>query len=339
MKLEEQLIQMIRTKGYALNTEKAYVMRYRQFVQFIRQRYGTYTHPKELSEQDIEAFLSHLSNQKDVAPSTQRSALSAIRFLYEEVMRIELGELKFAVARKRQKLPVVLSFRETQQLLRCFTGRSRLQSELMYGCGLRISDCVSLRIKDFDLKSQTLNISQSKGGKSRILMLPSSLMSGLKNQMEYARRIHEHDSQPGGIRVSMPYALHKKAPTWSTQWQWFWLFPASDLSRDPRTGKMLRHHEGRDVYRRKFNLAKSRSGIEKAIVPHTWRHSFATHMLLQGCDLRTLQRLMGHSSLQTTEIYLHVVDAMSSRLTSPLDLLGEFAEQEPEENEVVSRTA
>ena len=164
-------------------------------------------------------------------------------------MRIELGELKFAVARKRQKLPVVLSFRETQQLLRCFTGRSQLQSELMYGCGLRISDCVSLRIKDFDLKSQTLNISQSKGGKSRVLMLPSSLMPGLKRQLEYSRKLHEHDSQSGGIRVSMHHALGKKAPGWSIQWEWFWLFPASDLSKDPRTGNLLRHHEGKDVYR------------------------------------------------------------------------------------------
>ena len=336
VKLEEQLVQMIRTKGYARNTEKAYVMRYRQFVQFIRQRSGSYTHPKDLSTQDVEAFLSHLSNQKHVAPATQRSALSAIRFLYEEVLQIELGELRFAAARKRKKLPVVLSFRETQQLLGCFTGRSRLQSELMYGCGLRISDCASLRIKDFDLQSQTLNVCQSKGGKSRILMLPGSLMPGLKKQMEYSRKLHEHDSQSEGIRVSMPHSLHKKAPAWSTEWEWFWLFPASDLSKDPRTGKMLRHHEGADVYRRKFHLAKSRSGIEKSIVPHSWRHSFATHLLLQGCDLRTLQRLMGHSTLQTTEIYLHVIDAMSSRLTSPLDRLGEFADQELSESEPIS---
>jgi len=126
----------------------------------------------------------------------------------------------------------------------------------------------------------------------------------------------------------MPHALGKKAPAWSASWEWFWLFPASDISRDPRTGSMLRHHEGVNVYRRQFQMAKSRSGIGKAVVPHSWRHSFATHMLLQGCDLRTLQRLMGHSSLQTTEIYLHVIDAMSKRLTSPLDRLGDFVEQE-----------
>jgi len=305
-------------------------MRYHQFVQFAKDRYGKYVHPKELSSKDVEAYLSFLSNQRDVAPATQRSALSAIRFLYEEVLGQELGELKFAAARDRKKIPVVLSFSETKRLLDCFTGVARLQSELMYGCGLRISDCMKLRIKDLDLKSRTLSVNQSKGGKSRILMLPNSLLENLEKRVAYVANIHKRDQSRGGIRVSMPHVLGEKAPAWANSWGWFWLFPAADVSKDPRSGKVLRHHEGVGVYRRKFKVARSRSGIRKALVPHSWRHSFATHMLLQGCDLRTLQRLMGHSSLQTTEIYLHVVDAMSKQLTSPLDRLGDFAEQELE---------
>ena len=333
MKLEEQLVRLVRTKGYAINTEKAYVMRYRQYVQFIKKEYGRYVHPKDLMAKDVESFLSWLSNQKNVAPATQRSAYSAIRFLYEEVLGQELGELKYAVAKNRKKLPVVLSFRETQQLLNHFSGVSRLQSELMYGCGLRISDCMRLRIKDLDLDSGTLAVNESKGGKSRVLMLPNSLRADLTKQMAHAQKIHQHDCENGGDRVSMPHALGEKAPGWSSSWEWFWLFPAADLSRDPRSGRMLRHHESVQVYRRKFQHAKSRCGIGKAIVPHTWRHSFATHMLLQGCDVRTLQRLMGHASLKTTEIYLHVVDAMSKRLTSPLDRLAEYSDLESAELE------
>ena len=334
MKLQEQMAELIRTKGYALNTERSYLMRYHQYVKFIKDKYGRYIHPKELSGRDVEAFLSWLSNEKHVAPATQRGALSAIRFLYEEVLNLELGELNFAAAKKRKKLPAVLSFQETRRLLDCFHGVSRLQSELMYGCGLRISDCLKLRIKDFDLISKTLTVHGSKGGKSRILKLPESLLESLRIQFESLRTRHECDQRSGGVRVSMPYALSAKAPAWASSWEWFWLFPASKLSRDPRSGHMLRHHEGRNVYARKFELAKCRSEIQKAIVPHTWRHSFATHMLLQGCDLRTLQRLMGHGSLQTTEIYLHVVETMSNRLTSPLDRLEDFVLQEREQNKV-----
>ena len=334
VKLHEKMAQLIRAKGYALNTERAYLMRYHQFVNFIKDRNGRYIHPKDLSAKDVEAFLSWLSNEKQVAPATQRGALSAIRFLYEEVMKLELGELNFAAARKRKKLPVVLTFQETQRLLNCFHGIGRLQSELMYGCGLRISDCLKLRVKDFDLNSKTLTINNSKGGKNRMLMLPESLLKSLRAHFESLRSLHERDQFSGNVRVSMPNALSAKAPAWASTWEWFWLFPASGLSRDPRSGQLLRHHEGRNVYARKFKLNKVRSGIEKALVPHSWRHSFATHMLLQGCDLRTLQRLMGHGSLQTTEIYLHVVETMSNRLKSPLDRLGDYVLQEREQNMV-----
>lgn len=329
VKLEQQLVHLIRSKGYAFNTEKAYVMRYRQYLEFVKQRDGQYVHPRELSGKDVEAFLSFLSNQKDVSPATQRAALSALKFLYEDLLKIELGELKYARSRRQPKLPAVLSFHETEKLLNCFSGVARLKSELMYGCGLRISDCLSLRLKDIDLQLQTLQVNQSKGGKNRILRLPASVLPSLGKQMDFAKKMHQNDQESGGIKVSLPFAQERKSPGLGAALDWYWLFPSGSLSIDPRSGRTLRHHEGGSSYRRKFGLAKKKSRIEKAIVPHTWRHSFATHMLLQGCDLRTLQRLMGHSTLKTTEVYLHVVDAMSRRLLSPLDRLEEFVREEP----------
>jgi integron integrase len=328
MKLEDQLRELIRAKGYALNTEKAYVMRYRQFVHFSRQKYGRYIHPRELTGQDVESYLSWLSNQNDVAPATQRMAHCAIRFLYGELLNIELGQLTYATARARQKLPTVLSFEETRAFLGCFEGLARLQSELMYGCGLRISDCLSIRIKDVDFKLKTLNVCASKGKKNRTLMLPGSVREQLQWQINQARAVFNDDRTSGDFKVSLPHAIDKKSPSWSRSWEWFWLFPAKEISKDPRTGRWQRHHQTRSFYDRRFKKAKVASGFDKPVTPHTWRHSFATHMLLQGCDLKTLQRLMGHGSLRTTEIYLHVVEAMSNRLFSPLDRLGEFAERE-----------
>ena len=166
--------------------------------------------------------------------------------------------------------------------------------------------------------------------------MPASISSEISKQIDYARTMYQSDADSGGIKVSLPYAMQRKVPGLATCWDWYWLFPAANVSIDPRSKKPLRHSSGGSVYRRKFKIAKEKSGIPKAIVPHTWRHSFATHMLLQGCDLRTLQRLMGHSTLKTTEIYLHVVEAMSRQISSPLDRLTEFAEQEPLADELVS---
>ena len=328
MKLEEQLKRTARARGFSYNTEKSYVMRYRHFVQFIRDRHEKYVHPADVDVQDIADFLSHLANEKGVAPSTQRAALSAIKFLYTDVLDIEIGELRFTTAVPRKKIPVVLTFAETQNLLSQFSGVGRLQSELMYGCGLRIKDCLSIRVKDIDFEGATLQVNQSKGNKNRLLMMPKSVVPGLRKQLDFARSIYDEDRQIGSPGVYLPNALEDKASTWGQQWGWFWLFPAMKLGKDPRSGRIRRHHVGREPYTRAFQSAKKRANFDKAIVPHTWRHSFATHMLLQGCDLRTLQRLMGHSSIKTTEQYLHVVDTMGGRISSPLDRLVDYAGQE-----------
>ena len=330
MKLEEQLIRRIRQIGHSYNTETSYVREYNKFIQFAKTKYGEYRHPEQLTQQDVQNFLTHLAVERNVAPDTQRVALSAIKFLYREVLNIDLGQLTFAPATGERKLPVVMTFGETSALLNKFSGLTRLQSELMYGCGLRISDCLRLRVKDLDFSNKTVQVNDSKGGKNRVLMMPRTVIDRLQEQLSSCRCLFDQDREQGVEGVWMPHALEKKAPAWGTDWRWFWLFPSSKLANDPRANVLRRHHLGRDPYAKQMAIHKRHLNFTKEVVPHTWRHSFATHMLLQGCDVRTLQRLMGHASIKTTEIYLHVIEAMSKRLVSPLDRLAEFSEQEAE---------
>ncbi|MDG1874487.1 MAG: integron integrase [Mariniblastus sp.] len=333
MKLEEQMRRMIRQKGHAYNTEKAYVQKYNQFIQFVKLKYGEYRHPADLGKSDIQDFLTHLATDRNVANETQRGALSALKFLYTQVLEKDLGLLDFAPADKPRKLPVVLTFNETSELLKQFSGTAQIQSELMYGCGLRISDCLRLRVKDLDFNGNTVQINDSKGSKNRLLMMPRSIKSALEERLKEVRYLYEQDRAKDVPGVWMPTALDEKAPSWGKQWGWFWVFPATKLSIDPRGGETRRHHIGRDPYAKRLSAARRRLMMAKEVVPHTWRHTFATHMLLQGCDLRTLQRLLGHSSIKTTEIYLHVIEAMSGDLVSPLDRLEHFAKTESKREE------
>ena len=328
MKIEDQLRRKLRQVGHKYNTEKTYVQKYHQFVQYVKTSYGEYRHPAEVGKPEIEGFLTHLAADRLVTADTQRVAQSALKFLYEQVLKIDLGVLKFAPGKKSNKLPVVMSFKETELLLSQFSGLNLLQSRIMYGCGLRISDCLRLRVKDLDFENSSVQINDSKGGKSRLLMMPKSIKVALRTQLNSARALYEEDRAEDSAGVWMPTALESKAPAWSKNWDWFWLFPAAKLSMDPRSPRLRRHHLTREPYAKKFNQVKDGLGIAKHIVPHTWRHSFATHMLLQGCDLRTLQRLLGHASIKTTEIYLHVIEAMSEHLVSPLDRLDQFVLKE-----------
>jgi len=239
-----------------------------------------------------------------------------------------MGQLDFTLATGERKLPVVMTFKETAKVLSQFSGVYKLQSELMYGCGLRISDCLRLRIKDLDFGNNTIQINDSKGEKNRILMMPRRVKQELQNHLVRTRQQFDLDRKNNAPGVWMPYALEKKAPKWGLDWGWYWLFPADKLSVDPRANVARRHHATRNPYSERLTKIKQNLGFAKAIVPHTWRHSFATHMLLQGCDLRTLQRLLGHSSIKTTEIYLHVIESMSEKLVSPLDRLNSFCEND-----------
>ena len=334
MKLEDQLRRAIQRAGHAYNTEKSYVQYYNRFLQFIKSKYGQFRHPTELNKQDIEDFLTHLAADRNLAPDTQRVALSALKFLYLQVLDQDIGLLDFTMSTKPKKLPVVMTFEETTALLEQFHGLKRLQSDIMYGCGLRISDCLRLRVKDLDFSGNTIQINDSKGCKNRLLMMPQSIKRTLENRLTEIRQVYESDRENDVAGVWMPTALEEKSPAWGTSWGWFWLFPARKLSVDPRANVVRRHHLTRDHYAPTMKAAKNRLGFTKEIVPHTWRHSFATHMLLQGCDLRTLQRLMGHASIKTTEIYLHVIEAMSKKLSSPLDLLGQMLDTTSTDDEM-----
>ena len=232
------------------------------------------------------------------------------------------------MATGQRKLPVVMTFKETSRLLAEFSGVPKLQSELMYGCGLRISDCLRLRVKDLDFDNNTIQVNNSKGEKNRILMMPRRIKENLKDHLNKTQRLFDLDRRKKAPGVWMPYALEKKAPRWSRTWAWYWLFPAERLSIDPRGDVIRRHHVTRNSYAQRLFKAKNNLGFTKEIVPHTWRHSFATHMLLQGCDLRTLQRLLGHASIKTTQIYLHVIESMSEKLVSPLDRLERFSQED-----------
>lgn len=328
MKLEERLKREIRGAGHAYNTEKSYVTNYRKFLQFTKAKYGQYRHPETLGKPDVEEFLTDLAAEQNLAPDTQRVALSAIKFLYQQVLKKDIGELQFKLSTRQRKLPVVMSFEETQAMLRQFHGLRRLQSDIMYGCGLRISDCLRLRVKDLDFSGNTIQINDSKGNKNRLLMMPQAIKETLKQRLEEVRQLYDQDRSDDVPGVWTPTAIDKKAPEWGKSWSWYWLFPATKLSADPRAKVVRRHHLKRDFYAPTMKAAKARLGFTKEIVPHTWRHSFATHMLLQGCDIRTLQRLLGHASIKTTEIYLHVIEAMSNKIVSPLDRLDYFARVE-----------
>ena len=328
IKLEEMIRRRIRQFGYAYNTEKAYVSIYLQFVHYVKRQFGEFCHPETLSKTDVQNYLTHLAADRKISPDTQRVHFSALKFLYEQVLEIELGELNFTLATGERKLPVVMTFKETAAVLREFSGVYKLQSELMYGCGLRISDCLRLRVKDLDLGNNTIQINNSKGEKNRILMMPQRIKQDLQNHLERVRHLYDTDRKQDTPGVWMPYALEEKAPKWGVAWGWYWLFPAEKLAVDPRGNAVRRHHVTRNPYAERFSKVKKKLGITKQIVPHTWRHSFATHMLLQGCDLRTLQRLLGHSSIKTTEIYLHVIESMSEKLVSPLDRLASFSKNE-----------
>ena len=330
MKLEDQLKHQLRRLDYANNTEVTYVKHYNQFIQYLRVKNGQYVHPAAVGKLEVEAFITDLAVQRHHSPETQRVAVSALKFLYEQVLDVKLGDVVFVRSKKAPKLPVVMSFQETSEMLDQFFGLQRLQSELMYGCGLRISDCLRLRVKDLDFSNRSIQINNSKGNKNRLLTMPCSVTQTLTDWLHQIRVVYDSDRGNDISGVWMPHALEKKAPAWGKSWDWFWVFPTKKISMDQRAGVLRRHHLTREAYAPYFSAAKKRLKITKAIVPHTWRHSFATHLLFQGCDLRTLQRLMGHASIKTTELYLHVVEAMSRKIVSPLDRLEHFTAHEQE---------
>ena len=305
----------IRALHYSLRTERAYLHWARRFVQFHGRR-----SPRELGAADVTGFLSSLATRGNVAPSTQNQALAAILFLYRRVLEMDLPWLTDVVRAKRPvRIPTVLTVAEVEALLSHMKGEAALMARLMYGSGFRIGECVSLRVKDVDLERREVIVRGGKGGKDRITMLPAAVVEPLKGQLSYSRMLFERDRARDIPGVALPNALERKYPNAGREWPWHWIFPQDHLSVDPRSRIRRRHHFYEQTLSRAIALAARRAGIAKPVSSHTLRHSFATHLMQQGYDIRTIQELLGHKDVSTTMIYTHVLNRGGRGVVSPLD--------------------
>jgi len=316
-RLPDPVRERVRCLHCSLRTEQAYVHWVRAFVRFHRLR-----HPRDMGESEVEAFLSWVAADRHVAVSTHRQALSALLFLCQKVFGQDLPWME-SIGRPHRppRLPVVLSAEEVARVLALLQGEQRLLAQLLYGTGLRIAEALQLRVKDVDFEFRTLVVRCGKGGKDRAVMLPATLLPQLHEQLARARVLWAADVQAGRGGVFMPDALGRKYPQAAAHWAWFWVFPQADLSVDPRSGVQRRHHVHEQSLQRAFKRAVSRAGIQRPATPHTLRHSFATHLLQAGYDIRTVQALLGHSNVNTTMIYTHVLKVGGGAVRSPLDAL------------------
>ena len=305
----------IRKRHYSYRTEKQYVGWVVRFIEF---HHGQ--HPESLGGPEVEAFLSHLATTRDVAAATQAQALAALLFLYKRVLHVDLPWLGNVTRAKRPKrLPVVLSREEVRHLLNHLRGPYRVIASLLYGSGLRLLEALQLRIKDVDLSTRSLVVRDGKGFKDRVTVIPHSLIAPLRIRVARLREIHDAAVDAGFGGVELPHALHRKYPRAHLDFGWQYLFPAAHPTRDPRTGAWRRHHLHEQSMQRVMREAVRRSGLEKPASCHTFRHCFATHLLEGGADIRTVQELMGHASVKTTQIYTHVLNRGGIATRSPLD--------------------
>jgi integron integrase len=305
----------IRLKHYSIRTEQAYTDWIRRYVHFHGKRL-----PSVLGAAEVEAFLSHLACERTVAAATQNQAKAALLFLYREVLEIELPWLDNVVRAKTPiRLPVVLTRTEVAAVLDKLRGAHALLGGLLYGAGLRIMEGVRLRIQDVDLPRRQIVVRNGKGFKDRVTMIPDRLIDTLKRQPAEARRIHENDLAEGRGNVWLPFALARKWPNAGREWCRQYVFPANQWSRDPHTGTVRRHHLGDQSFQRAMRQAVQDATLAKTATPHTLRHSFATHLLESGYDIRTVQELLGHADVRTTMIYTHVLNRGGRGVRSPLD--------------------
>lgn len=317
-KLLDRVRQAIRTRHYSRRTEEAYVGWIRRFILFHRKR-----HPAAMGAEEVNSFLSHLAVEGNVSASTQAQALSALVFLYRNVIDDPLPWIDDIVRAQRPKrLPVVLSREEVANVLSSLNGTSRLVASLLYGAGLRLLEALRLRVKDIDFAANLVVVRDGKGGKDRRSMLPESLRAALKTQIESVRRLHARDLAQSCGEVWLPDALSRKFPAAGKELAWQWVFPSSRLSIDPRSGVQRRHHLDESAVQRAVKAAVRQAKIEKMAGCHTFRHSFATHLLEDGYDIRTIQELLGHADVKTTMIYTHVLQRTGGRgVRSPIDAL------------------
>ncbi|HVL77320.1 MAG TPA: integron integrase [Noviherbaspirillum sp.] len=316
-KLLDVLKRCIGDKHYSLSMEKAYVYWCRWYVRFHDLR-----HPRDMGAEQVRAFLSHLVNERNVAGATYTQALCALLFLYKEVLKIDLGWIEGVNRPKRPpKRPTVLTQQEVTLVLEQMDGVHQLIARLLYGTGMRVSECAQLRIKDVDFGRREITVRQGKGGKDRMTMLPLSLVQPLREQVATARALYEEDRALNRAGVMLPNALELKYPKAGTQLGWFWVFPSDHESTDPRSKVVRRHHVYTQTIQRAISRAVHAARITKPASTHTLRHSFATHLLESGYDIRTVQELLGHTDVSTTMIYLHVLNRGGHGVISPADRL------------------
>jgi integron integrase len=316
-KLLDQMRARIRAKHYSIRTESAYVDWARRFILFHHKR-----HPREMSAPEVEAFLTHLAVERNVSASTQNQAKAAVLFLYKEVLQMDLPWLsEVTAAHVSKRLPVVLTPREVRALLHELNGTMWLIASLLYGTGMRVMEGLRLRVKDIEFERREIIIREGKGNKDRVTMLPENLIPPLRDQLEKARQLHNKDLAACFGEVYLPNALAVKYPKAGVSWGWQYVFPSPVLSTDPRTGLQRRHHLYEQSVQRAVKDAARRAGIVKPCTPHVLRHSFATHLLQSGYDIRTVQELLGHSDVRTTMIYTHVLNRGGKGVLSPLDQL------------------
>lgn len=311
--------EIIRTRHYSIRTEQSYTHWVKRYILFHKKR-----HPKTLGEAEVAAFLTHLAVNRQVSPSTQNQALNALVFLYRHVLEQPLGDILGAVRAKRpERLPVILTRTEVRQVFANLDGPHWLPACLLYGSGLRLMECLRLRVKDLDFDHRAITVRCGKGGKDRVVTLPDPCIEPLKQQLEQVRKLHNKDLQDGFGAVWLLHALARKYPRAPTDWGWQYVFPASKRSVDPRSGLTRRHHLDDSCLQRAIKLAVRKAGISKPASCHTLRHCFATHLLERGMDIRTVQEQLGHKDIRTTQIYTHVLQRGGNAVVSPLvDVLG-----------------
>jgi integron integrase len=314
-KLLDQLRDAIRIKHYSYSTEKTYVLWAKRYILFHNKR-----HPAEMGAPEIEAFLSHLAHVGNASASTQNQAFNALLFLYRNVLYIEFtGPIHALRAKRAQHLPTVLSKCEVNQALNGMQGFHQLMAQLLYGCGLRLMECLRLRVKDIDFAQSQIVVREGKGEKDRLTMLPTSLVEPLKAQIAFVQKQHARDLADGFGSVGLPFALAHKYPNSDKELAWQYVFPSNRLSTDPRSGIIRRHHLDPSSLQRAVKAVACLATINKPVSPHTFRHCFATHLLEAGYEIRTVQELLGHKDVKTTMIYTHVLNRGPKAVRSPLD--------------------
>jgi len=314
-RLLDQVRDAIRLKHYAYRTEQTYVQWIRRYILFHNKR-----HPNQMGVPEIEAFLTHLAVQEHVAASTQNQALSALLFLYREVLLLPLDARIDAVrAKPSRKLPTVLTKDEVRSVIVHMTGVHRLIVQTLYGSGLRLLEAMQLRVKDLDFPQYQIVVRDAKGYDSRVTMLPVSLVEPLQEHLQGVQRLHHQDLEQGYGATVLPFALARKYPNANRQWHWQFVFPASTRCQDPRSGAVVRYHLHESGLQKAVKQAVRGAGIQKRVGCHTFRHSFATHLLQNGYDIRTVQELLGHKDVKTTTIYTHVLNRGGQGVRSSLD--------------------